>query len=287
MATSISKTKNFFIEGSGTARVIDNNNALSLIHLQDMTLELTSTMENIYGGEGNFALYSYNTEKGLKVSFTNASWNLDIMNLTQGTTQDSVATLFTEEKVSVGGTNTAAAGNVKVVNHNNVDYTSPIMLYSAENEVVFSWDGETITNGTGTIGSASGTYTVKLPSTYYGQTLTAVYNYTVPSSSTQTDAIVGVGSSLYTTGIPGFVTIHHKSKPMKQKDGRIIRVFTTVYRARCDGSLTIDFKHKNAFAPELAFEVVDPERKDRKYMISSIIDTTAQDKDNKNTVFGF
>ena len=284
--TSISKTKNFFIEGSGTARVIDNNNALSLIHLQDMTLEITSTMENIYGGEGNFALYSYNTEKGLKVSFTNASWNLDILNLTQGTQSDEKASLFMEETVTASSS-TASLGQVKVKEHSSVDFTAPIILYSSDNSVVFSWNGEMITNGTGTLGSAASNYTVKLPSSYSGTTLTAVYNYTVQSSSTATDPIVGVGSSLYTTGIPGFVTIHHKSKPMAQKDGRIIRVFTTIYRARCDGSLTIDFKHKNAFAPELAFEVVDPERKDRKYMVSSIIDTTSQDKDNANTTFGF
>ncbi len=74
---------------------------------------------------------------------------------------------------------------------------------------------------------------------------------------------------------------------MRQKNGRIIRVFTTIFRARCDGHLTMDFKHKNAFAPELAFEVVDPERTDKKYMIFGIVDTTSQDKDNANTTYGF
>ena len=75
----------------------------------------------------------------------------------------------------------------------------------------------------------------------------------------------------------------HKSKPMKQKNGRIIRLYTTIYKARCDGSLTIDFKHKNAFAPELAFDIVDPEREDNKYIVFGIKDTTEEDANNRNT----
>ena len=284
---ALSKSQNFFVEGSGTAHVMDDNNVLSLSHLQDMTLELTSTMENIYGGEGNFALYSYNTEKGLKVNFTNASWNLDILNLTQGVTSNENTSVFTEEKVTVGtasGTGLPGIGGIKTSHHGDVDFTAPIMIYASDNTVVFAYDGEKITNGTATLGTgASASYDVKLPTSYSGTTLTAVYNYTLKP----TDKINGISSSLYTTGVPGFVTIHHRSKPMKQKDGRIIRLFTTIYRARCDGNLTINLKHKNAFAPELAFEVIDPERADGKYMVFGIIDTTELDKNNKFTTVGF
>lgn len=284
---NISKAENFFVEGSGTAHILGDDNTLSLIHLQDMTLELTSTMENIYGGEGNFALYSYNTEKGLKVTFTNASWNLDMLNLTQGVSSNSVTSVFREETVVVAGTgSTLGVGAVKFSKHGNVDFSSPITLYQSDNTVAFAWDGESVVAGEGTLQTVgSGTHDLKLPTAYSGTTLTAIYNYNLSNAST--DSMTGVSSSLYTTGVPGFVTIYHKSKPMKQKNGRIIRLFTTIYRARCDGHLTMDFKHKNAFAPELAFEVVDPERADQKYMTFGIIDTTTLDKKNRNTVIGF
>ena len=255
---NISKTENFFVEGAGTALVLGENDKLNLIHLQDMTLELTSTMENIYGGESNFSLYSFNTEKGAKVSFTNASWNLDIMNLTQGTASDTAAQFFSEEKYTVATDGTVA------VTYNTIDWNSA-MVYDSNNSAV-----PIISHTTGTC---------NIGETYANKQVTIMYPYTLSGTDTGT----GISSSLYTTAVPGFVTIYHKSKPMKQKNGRIIRLYTTIYKARCDGSLTIDFKHKNAFAPELAFDIVDPERDDKKYIVFGIKDTTEEDADNRNT----
>ena len=260
--SNINKTENFFIEGSGTAHVLGDNGRLSLIHLQNMSLELSSTMENIYGGESNFSLYSYNTEKGAKVTFTNASWNLDIMNLTQGVKSDTSPVFFKQEDVATDG------NGVLTVTNSAIDWSSAL-IYDANNnlvEISSYGSGTTITNAT--VGSGHG-----------NETLTAFYTYTGDSST-------GISTSLFTTGVPGFVTIYHKSKPMKQKNGRIIRVYTTIYKARCDGSMTIDFQHKNAFAPELAFECVDPERDDGKYITFGIKDTTVEDANNANLVSG-
>lgn len=259
---NISKTENFFVEGSGTAHIIDDNNKLSLIHLQDMTLELTSSMENIFGGESNFSLYSYNTEKGAKVTFTNASWNLDMINLTQGTAQDSTPSFFYEGTATV-----SSAGTVNIA-HNTIDWDSA-MIYDGTNSIV-----PIVSHTTDT-----GAQSCNVGTALEGKTVSLIYRYAADSST-------GISSSLYTTAVPGFVTIYHKSKPMKQKNGRIIRLYTTIYKARCDGHLTLDFKHKNAFAPELAFDVVDPERADGKYLTFGMKDTTVEDADNRNLVVG-
>ena len=262
---NIKKTENFFVEGSGTAVILGDNDKLNLIHLQNMTLELTSTMENIYGGESNFSLYSYNTEKGAKITFTNASWNLDIMNLTQGTSSDAAAELFAEETVNVETDGTVA------VAHNSIIWDSAL-VYDENNSLV------PITTHT----SGSSSQSCNVGATYANKTVTILYRYTLSGD----DAGKGISTSLYTTGVPGFVTIYHKSKPMKQKNGRIIRLYTTIYKARCDGQLNFDFQHKNAFAPELTFDCVDPEREDGKYLTIAVKDTTVEDADNRNTVQG-
>lgn len=262
---NIKKTENFFVEGSGTAVILGENDKLSLIHLQNMMLELTSTMENIYGGESNFSLYSYNTEKGAKITFTNASWNLDIMNLTQGTASDSTAELFNEETVTVDTDGTVA------VAYNTINWDSAI-IYDENNSVV------PITTHT----TGSSAQSCNVGSSYANKSVSVIYRYAL----TGDNAGKGISTSLYTTGVPGFVTIYHKSKPLKQKNGRIIRLYTTIYKARCDGQLNFDFQHKNAFAPELTFDCVDPERDDGKYLTIAVRDTTVEDADNRNTTQG-
>lgn len=260
--SNISKTENFFVEGSGTAHILDENNKLSLIHLQDMSLELTSSMENIFGGESNFSLYSYNTEKGAKVTFTNASWNIDIMNLTQGTANDASASFFYDGTATV-----SSAGTINIA-HNGIDWDSA-MIFDSDNTLV-----PIVSHTTDT-----GVQSCNVGTALEGKKLSLIYRYAADSGT-------GISTSLYTLGVPGFVTIYHKSKPMKQKNGRIIRLYTTIYKARCDGQLTLNFQHKNAFAPELAFDCVDPERDDGKYLTIGIRDTTSEDADNRNTVQG-
>ena len=51
---NLKRTENFFVEGSGKAHVLGENGKYSLIHLQDMSIELTAKMEDIFGGEGIF-----------------------------------------------------------------------------------------------------------------------------------------------------------------------------------------------------------------------------------------
>ena len=244
--SEIKKNENFFVEGSGKAVITGENGKLSLIHLQDMQLDLSSKMEDIFGGEGNFALFSYMTEKGAKATFTNASMSLEAFNLTQGTTQDKEATLFADETVKVGEN-----GELPVAHADKAD-KSTFIVSDADGNVVECVDGKV----TG----------------HAGEKLNVFYTYT---------ATVGaVGSSVLTTSVPGYVAIYHRSKPLKQKNGRVIRILTTIFKARSDGSLKLDFKHKNAYAPELVFNAVDPEREDKKFMSFTIQDVTEEEKGN-------
>ena len=243
----IKKNENFFVEGSGKAVITGDNGKLSLIHLQDMQLDLSSKMEDIFGGEGNFSIYSYQSEKSAKATFTNASMSLEAFNLTQGTTQDKEATLFADEDVTVG-----AGGELPVAHADKADKTTFIVSDAAGNVLP-------VVGG-------------KVEGNHAGETVNVFYTYTA--------SVNAVGSSVLTTSVPGYVAIYHRSKPLKQKNGRIVRILTTIFKARSDGSMKIDFKHKNAFAPQLTFNAVDPERADKKFMSFTVQDVTEEEKGN-------
>lgn len=242
----IKNKENFFIEGVGEAQVIGEDNKLSLIHLQDMKLELSSSMEKIFGGESNFALYTYQTDKGVTASFKNASWSLDMLNLTQGVKNDAKATLFANEKVTVG-TN----GEIVLTHAADADMTTLVVTDMDNNVIPVNASGE-------------------VDASYAGKDVVAIYNYTTTTGA--------IGSSVLTTSVPGYVRINHRSKAMKQKNGRVVRIYTTIYKARCDGSMTYNEQHKQAMAPELKFEAVDPERADKKFISFSVVDVTDKDE---------
>ena len=72
--------------------------------------------------------------------------------------------------------------------------------------------------------------------------------------------------------------IVHRSKPILQKNDRYIRVITTIFKARSNGQWTFDLKHKTAFASELSFDIIDPNRADGRLMIFSIKDATKDEE---------
>lgn len=303
---TIKKNENFFVEGSGTAVVTGDHGNLALVHLQDMQLDMSSEMEDIFGGESNLPVYSYQTEKNTKVTFTNASMNLDVVSVTQGVKQDEKAVVFKSEKITVPADGkitlseaTADANSLVLSNsegalvpHTN-NGTTTTTVYTAvaptgtedpSNEGWYEESGGYYTLSSDTTVDSGKTYyksttatvpEISVDTSYAGSSLEAFYDYTVTAGA--------IGTSVLTTSVPGYVTISHRSKPMKQKNGRVIRIYTKIYRARCDGTLKIDFKHKEAFAPELTFNMVDPERQDKKYISFTVRDCT-DDPDLDNMI---
>ena len=247
---AIQKNENFFVEGSGKAVVAGESGKLEMIHLQDMDLELSSKMEDIFGGESNMPIYQYQSEKGVKAKFTNASMSLALFNLSQGVTSSKSATIFKNEDVVVG-----ADGSIKLTEA-TADLAT-LIVSEADGTVVPVVDG-------------------KVDKTLAATTVSAFYNYTT--------TVNAIGSDVLTTSIPGYAQIFHTSKPIKQKNGRIVRIYTTIYKARCDGAFKLNLKHKSAFAPEITFNAADPERADKKFLSITVVDVTDAEKNNANVV---
>lgn len=248
---NIKENENFFITGVGTGIVTGEHGKLGLIHLENMELELGSEMEKIFGGEGNFPLFQYQTEKNATAKFTNASMSLDMVNATQGVQAEANVVLFENEIVIVG------ANGALPLTHLATADMSTLTVYGDNDNIIAVEDGAVDTS-------------------YVGKKVGAVYAYTVSTGA--------IGSSVKTTSVPGYVQIFHKSNPIKQKNGRIVRLYTTIYKARCDGSLTVSMEHKGAFSPELTFELVDPERPDGKFISFAIKDVTDGEDGNSGAV---
>lgn len=249
---SIKKNERFYVEGTGKAIIAGDNGKVGYIHLQDAQFEFSSKMEDIYGGESNTSLYSYQTEKSGTVTFTNASMDARSVALTQGVGMAAKPVLFAmDEEVTVGtdGTFTLA--------HKDTADMDTLYLSDNEGNIV------TVTNG-------------KVDTSLNGQKLLATYAYTAANNA--------VGVDVKSVSVPGYCAIFFRSKPMKQKDGRIVRQHIVLYKTRSDGSLKFDFKHKNAFAPELKFNIVDPERADKKYWSYAVEDCTKTEADNADVI---
>ncbi len=250
---AISKKEKFFIEGSGTARIYGDEIKSHLIYLQDMTLEITASTDHVFNGVSDFSQYEYITEKTAKVTFTNASWSLTDVSLMQEAPPDAEVFDFVEETLSTN------SEGVLTMSNQNIDRDS-FMVFDSNDAVVPILDMD------------SGAGVCTLDGGYSDQTVTAAYNYIADSST-------GISASVYTASIPRFVMIRHQSKPIFQNDGRYIRVITTIFKARSNGQWTFNLKHKTAFAPELTFDIIDPNRDDGRLMIFAIKDVSVEEED--------
>lgn len=239
---NLTKNESFFVEGTGRAIICDEHGNIGYVHLQDATFDFSSKMEDIFGGETNASLYQYQTEKSGKVTFKNASMDAQTVALTQGVGMAAKAVVFAmDEEVEI-----QTDGSFTLAHQMEADKAT-LMLVDKDRKVV------PITAD-------------KVDTAYANKKLLATYCYTT------TDKAVGV--DVDTVSVPGYVQILFRSKPMKQKNGRMVQQMVTIYKARSSGALKMDFKHKNAFAPELEFNIADPEREDGKYWSYSVVDIT-------------
>ncbi len=221
----INETNSYFLEGTGTSFIENEAGVSSLIHLQSMTLDLTASMEKVFGGESNAPVYTFQNERGATLTMKNASMSMALMAATQGVTAKKGVTVFMDEDIVVG-----EDGAIKT---SQTPIAGTLRAYNLD-------DGSEIALTAG-----------KAPASMAKKKVKVIYDYT--------DTTNTVGVEIMSTSIPGFVHIRYRSKAVVQPDGRKVRLIVDIPKARSDGSFKIDAQHKNAFAPEAKFEVVDPE----------------------------
>ena len=252
---ALTKTTDLVIEGVGTAALIGTDGSVSpLGKLQDMKISITTSTEKVFGGDSIFQFYEFIKDKTCSFTFTNATFNLNMVQLSQGSTP-SAGELYADETVTVAAKTltlsktanvSTVIGDTSVV---DVD-TSTALKHVASAPA----DGQFTITAAGVI-TLGGTVAD-------GKQFSVNYVYT--------DAANTVGTDILTTSVPGFCSLIHKSKQITMADGHTYQVHTRVYCARCDGKMDVDFKRGAASAPSLTFTSLDPGRADKKFLSFTI-----------------
>jgi hypothetical protein len=220
-----------------------------------MTISISTSTEKVYGGDSIFNFYEFVKEKSCTFEFTNATFNLGMIQLSQGTTVVA-GECYGSEVVTA---NTHAA---------QLAQTANITTILSEITVVDNATGLKLTPVSGTPANANEVKVAANGAVTFYTTIADGLQYTIsyvyrPTAGT-------AGTDILTTSVPGFVELRHISKqivmpPTETDAGGTYRVHTRVYRARCDGALNIDFKRGAASAPKLKFASLDPQRADKKF----------------------
>ncbi|WP_145052821.1 hypothetical protein [Paenibacillus xylanexedens] len=239
---------------------------VSLGTLQDLKIDLNVELEDIFGGDGLFAIDTLVKTKSIEVSATDAKFDLAQLSLMMGSTvregvQGSIwvlneqNTLVLKERGAVHVAETAIAfggsvygdGNftVRMKDENRVLTKIPFVIDTAPNP------GEYMVSVEGT-GVTAKTYLI-LNEDFAN--MDVVYSY----QRTEKVDVVDILSD--EVPFPVHV-IHHGS--FQQKDGTYQGIETELYMCRAKGAFSIDAARATASSSAIALQVLDPERADKK-----------------------
>ena len=242
-------TENLVIHGVGSAYLIGTNgSAVKLGTLQDMTIEVSSSTEDVFGGDGLYPIFNYIKEKSATFKFKNATFDLGLLGASQGVDVTAGGFAFGNEALVVAASKTLAI-------------TTGVEVES----VAVVCDGVILTRVAGTPSAGEYTVTTAGAMTFntaeVGKTADVSYVYTTTDGSTL---------DVLTTSVPGYVELRHTSQPTELPDGKNVILSTRIYKARCEGSLSVNQARGEASAPELSFKSVDPKRTDKKFVSYSV-----------------
>ncbi len=244
-------SKNLVLYGIGTAYLLgaDGKVQAKLGSLQNMTIEITSTIEDVFGGDSLFPIFNFIKEKGANFKFTNACFDLGVVAASQGVPENTGGIALGHEELTI------SEGSAQLAATSGVDVDSVMVMHNGESlknvdSVAGATKSFTVTNG-GVLefsNDVTGTVVVDY-----------VFNVT---DGTTVDVL--------STSVPGYVQLRHESFPTELPDGRKAVLTTIVYKARCEGGLSLDYSRGEAVAPELSFKSVDPGRADKKFVSYSL-----------------
>lgn len=250
-------SKSLVLHGIGEAFLLsaDGTIATRLTKMQNMTIELSSESEDVYGGDSLFPIFNFITSKSANFKFTNAVFDMDVLAATQGTTVTAGGEINGAENVTV---KTSAA---QLTITENIDVTS-VYAVKADGTVLTRADDASGTNEFTVTEAGAMTFSSDITN----DTVVSVsYVYTTDNGSTV---------HVNTDSVPGYVELRHTSMPIKLKDGRTVQLNTRVYKAVCEGGISLEYTRDGAVAPEVTFKSVDPERPDKKFISYSLVDLT-------------
>ena len=195
---------------------------------QSMSMNITATMEDVYGGDGLFPLYTYVSKKEGNVEIKNAEFKLSQVQITQGT------------KITTG-----SKRNYRVLlTKEDEQLIKDVSLTGVEVIAVVGPDGQdasaavTVTDdGAVTFGEAAveGEYAVWFKATDENSVRTEMLKNAMPEVSTF--------NWMFTT---------------EDSEGNKYQIDIYARRVRADGELKIETERDKATTPSLKVKILDP-----------------------------
>ena len=257
--------KKMIIKGVGSfmARKVTPTGEVEVItlgNLQDLRITFTVDIEDIFGGDGLFAIDTLVRQKAIEITATDAKFDLDAVSLMLGSTVqeqvDNYVWVLNEQATIAGGSNGSATCGVVTPQFAPTLYTTPDFSVRFVNgnklltKVAYEEDKAP---EIGTFMVDPNTGKLYFAATDVGKDVS--YSYKREETVDMTD--------LLTDEIPFPVTVvHHGS--FQQKDGTYAGIETELYACRARGSFTINAARATASAMEVSLQVIDPERADGK-----------------------
>lgn len=250
--------RKMIIKGVGTllAKRICPNGEKELItlgNLQDLRIDLATEAEDVFGGDGLFAIDDIITSKAISITATDAKFDLNAVSLMMGSdiTNGPGNAWALNEKHMVQSNNTIVLKNT--VSDLQMPYElhpeESITLRLERNNKVIPKDAFEVS----TLEDIT-TVTINHPDVDIGDVVIASYQYKVEDMSI---------ADLLADDVPFPVhVIHHGS--FSQKDGTKQSVETELYACKARGTFSIDAQRATASSSAIELQVIDPERPDGK-----------------------
>lgn len=222
----------------------DPTKLISLNDMQDLGIESSFSTEDITGGNKMFPIASFPKDKSLKISATNATFNIGLIDYLEGaevsTTKVVLADMM-EVKIPEDG--------VVPLNHTPVADSVLVMGFTAGEaaaEGAFAVEGDKINFAT----------------TDAGKLANIFYEYEGSESAVE----YGVGQKTMAKPF-----IFDYTFPIYDEDTQITHNgHLRVFKAKCTSGFSIDPKHNTPVAPKFEANAQDPQRVDGKMWSLSI-----------------
>lgn len=241
-------TNELVLHGVGKGLVVyQDGSTVPFTNAQSVSIEISSTDEDVYGGDGLFPIFSFIKEKGGSLKITNATTSIKHLEVTQGaevTTTEAKALMVSDVK-------TPASGTCTLSKTAGIDVSTVTCVKQATGEALTRVETD----------PAEGQFSVTeagVVKVNDGVTEALDFSYCYTSNK-------AISAKLATNAIPGVVEYRHHLVT-EDVNGKKYNVFFRVYQAKCSGSFQFNMERGTASAPSLEFKLLDPKREDNAFL---------------------
>lgn len=219
--------------------------------LQDLKIDMSVEMEDVFGGDSMFAIDTIITSKAISITGTDAKFDLNAVSLMMGSAIENGAgnAWVLDEKQQV------QAGKTVVLKYPVSDLQMPHEM-APEDSVTLRLEknNRVIPKADYTVTTTGGTTTITITSSgvVAGDAVGVNYQRKITNMSM---------ANILSDEVPFPVHVIHQGS-FQQKDGTKQAIETELYACRAKGTFSINAQRATASTSAIELQVIDPERPD-------------------------